>query len=104
VHPRRLEESLFVIVCRNRVAVAIQDSNLSRRLRKRHHIFTQAGDPRSDGGTIVIRLLWNIRIVSAGPPSGIYRVQVGRFKDHGEAERTRDKLKKEEQFNPWITR
>jgi DedD protein len=34
----------------------------------------------------------------------IYRVQVGRYDDRGEAEQTARRLKKEEQFNPWISR
>lgn len=43
-------------------------------------------------------------LVSSGPPTGIYRVQVGRFKERQEAERTLERLKKEEKFDPWITR
>ena len=43
-------------------------------------------------------------LVAAGPPTGSYKVQVGRFKDRDEALRIVDRLKKEEQFNPWITR
>jgi len=43
-------------------------------------------------------------LVSAGPPTNFYRVQVGRFKDKDEAERTLQRLKKEEKFEPWITR
>jgi cell division septation protein DedD len=34
----------------------------------------------------------------------IYRVQVGRYDDRGQAEETARRLKKEEQFNPWISR
>jgi cell division septation protein DedD len=41
-------------------------------------------------------------LASAGP-AGIYRVQVGRFADRQEAERTRERLKNEEKFDPWIT-
>lgn len=43
-------------------------------------------------------------LVSSGPPTGFYRVQVGRFKERQEAERTLERLKKEEKFDPWITR
>jgi DedD protein len=43
-------------------------------------------------------------VVAAGSPTGVYRVHVGRFKDRNEAERVVERLKKEEQFNPWITR
>jgi cell division septation protein DedD len=41
------------------------------------------------------------------PPSGtpaVYRVRVGKFKTRREAETVAAKLKKEEQFSPWITR
>ena len=43
-------------------------------------------------------------LVPAGPPTGTFKVQVGRYKDRDEAMRVIDRLKKEEQFNPWITR
>jgi cell division septation protein DedD len=43
-------------------------------------------------------------LVAAGPPTGTFKVQVGRYKDRDEAMRVIDRLKKEEQFNPWITR
>jgi cell division septation protein DedD len=43
-------------------------------------------------------------LVAARPPTGTYKVQVGRYKDRDEAQRVIDRLKKEEQFNPWITR
>jgi DedD protein len=43
-------------------------------------------------------------LVAAGPPTGTYKVQIGRYKDRDEATRVIDRLKKEEQFNPWITR
>ncbi|HXE79865.1 MAG TPA: SPOR domain-containing protein [Vicinamibacterales bacterium] len=36
------------------------------------------------------------------PP--IYRVQVGRFESRGEADRVAARLKKEERFDPWVTR
>ncbi|MGE5244629.1 MAG: SPOR domain-containing protein [Betaproteobacteria bacterium] len=41
------------------------------------------------------------------PPAGapaVYRVRVGQFKTRSEAEAVAAKLKKEEQFSPWITR
>jgi cell division septation protein DedD len=36
-----------------------------------------------------------------GAPAQIYKVQVGRY---GDAQRVSDRLKKEEQFDPWIIR
>jgi DedD protein len=43
-------------------------------------------------------------LVPAGPPTGTFKVQVGKYKDRDEALRVIERLKKEEQFNPWITR
>jgi len=43
-------------------------------------------------------------LVAAGPPTGTYKVHVGKFKDRDDAQRVVERLKKEEQFNPWITR
>jgi cell division septation protein DedD len=43
-------------------------------------------------------------LVAAGPPTGTYKVQIGRYKDKDTAMKVIDRLKKEEQFNPWITR
>ena len=43
-------------------------------------------------------------LVASGGPSSMYRVFVGRYKDRDEAERVAQRLKKDEQFNPWITR
>ena len=43
-------------------------------------------------------------LVASGPPTGSYKVQVGRYNDRGEALKVIERLKKEEQFNPWITR
>jgi cell division septation protein DedD len=43
-------------------------------------------------------------LVAAGPPTGSYKVQVGRYKARDEAQKVIERLKKEEQFNPWITR
>ena len=37
-------------------------------------------------------------------PAAMYRVRVGRYADHGEAERVRQRLEQEEQLTPWITR
>ena len=36
--------------------------------------------------------------------SPVYRVQVGRYKSRGDADRIAGRLKKEEQFSPWVTR
>ena len=41
---------------------------------------------------------------AAGVPAPVYKVQVGRFDDRLEAQRVSDRLKKEEQFDPWIIR
>jgi DedD protein len=43
-------------------------------------------------------------LAASGAPTSMYRVLVGRYKDRAEAERVAERLKKEEQFNPWITR
>jgi cell division septation protein DedD len=43
-------------------------------------------------------------LVASNGPTSMYRVFVGRYKDRSEAERVAERLKKEEQFNPWITR
>jgi cell division septation protein DedD len=43
-------------------------------------------------------------VVASGAPASMYRVFVGRYNDRDEAERVAARLKKEEQFNPWITR
>jgi cell division septation protein DedD len=40
----------------------------------------------------------------AGAPVQNYKVQVGRFNDRAEAEQVKTRLKKEEQFEPWILR
>jgi cell division septation protein DedD len=40
----------------------------------------------------------------AGAPVQNYKVQVGRFADRTEAEQVKTRLKKEEQFEPWILR
>lgn len=40
--------------------------------------------------------------VPGKPP--VYKVQVGRFADRGEAARISARLKSEEQFSPWVTR
>ena len=37
-------------------------------------------------------------------PAGVYRVRVGKYADHGEAERVRQRLEQEEQLTPWVTR
>lgn len=43
-------------------------------------------------------------LVASGGPAGIYRVFVGKYKDREDAQRVADRLKREEQFAPWITR
>jgi DedD protein len=62
---------------------------------------------RSAANSIVRRLAgkgYPAFVVASGPPTGTYKVQVGRYKDRDEALRIIERLKKEEQFNPWITR
>jgi uncharacterized iron-regulated membrane protein len=62
---------------------------------------------RSAANGIVRRLVgkgYPAFLVAAGPPTGSYKVQVGRYKDRDEAQKVIERLKKEEQFNPWITR
>jgi len=62
---------------------------------------------RSAANTIVRRLAgkgYPAFVVAAGPPTGTYKVQVGRYKERDEALKVIERLKKEEQFNPWITR
>jgi cell division septation protein DedD len=41
---------------------------------------------------------------TAGSAAPVYRVQVGRYKEHAEAEDIKRRLQKEEKFNPWISR
>jgi cell division septation protein DedD len=36
--------------------------------------------------------------------SQVFKVQVGRYDDRGEAEQVARRLEKEEKFNPWISR
>jgi DedD protein len=43
-------------------------------------------------------------LAPAGSRAPVYKVQVGRFKNRQDAERTAARLKKEEQFSPWVTR
>ena len=40
----------------------------------------------------------------AGPGPAFYKVHVGRYNDRGEAEQVSTRIKKEEQFQAWITR
>jgi cell division septation protein DedD len=82
----------------------------------------QAMDPGGQGYAVQIAAL-NVRteaeaiakrLTSKGyaayvvaPPSGtpaVYRVRVGKFPSRREAESIAARLKKEEQFNPWVTR
>jgi DamX protein len=41
---------------------------------------------------------------AAGPGPAYYKVHVGRYNDRGEAEQVSARIKKEEQFQSWITR
>ncbi len=41
---------------------------------------------------------------TAGTPAPVFKVQVGRYADRGEAEQVARRLEKEEQFKPWVSR
>jgi cell division septation protein DedD len=41
---------------------------------------------------------------AAGAAPAFYKVHVGRYDDRGEAEQVSTRIKKEEQFQSWITR
>jgi cell division septation protein DedD len=43
-------------------------------------------------------------IAPSGGKSSVYKVQVGRFKTRQDAEKVAARLKKDEQFSPWVTR
>lgn len=43
-------------------------------------------------------------VVPPADGAAVYRVRVGKFSTHDEAEPLKSKLEKEEQFKPWITR
>jgi DedD protein len=63
---------------------------------------------RSDADAIVKRLTGKgyaayLLVPQPGSPP-VYRVQVGRFTNRADAEKTAARLKKEEQFSPWVTR
>jgi len=63
---------------------------------------------RTEADTIVKRLAGKgyqafvVNPVPGKPP--VYKVQVGRFAERGEAEKIAVRLKSEEQFSPWVTR
>ena len=63
---------------------------------------------RSEAAAIVKRLLakgYQAYILEPQPGSPpVYRVQVGRFKNRRDADRTAARLRREEQFKPWVTR
>jgi DedD protein len=44
-----------------------------------------------------------VLVPAPGAPP-VYRVQVGRFQNRSDADRTAARLRKEEQFTPWVTR
>jgi cell division septation protein DedD len=63
---------------------------------------------RNEAEAIVRRLVAKgyqayVLVPAPGAPP-VYRVQVGRFKSRSEADRTAARLRKEEQFTPWVTR
>jgi cell division septation protein DedD len=63
---------------------------------------------RSEADAIVKRLAGKgyqafvVNPVPGKPP--VYKVQVGRFAERGEAEQTAARLKSQEQYSPWVTR
>jgi len=63
---------------------------------------------RTEADTIVKRLAGKgyqafvVNPVPGKPP--VYKVQVGRFAERGQAEKIAVRLKSEEQFSPWVTR
>lgn len=63
---------------------------------------------RGEADAIVKRLVtkgypaYVLNPVPGKPP--VYRVQVGRYRNRGDADRIAGRLKKEEQFSPWVTR
>jgi cell division septation protein DedD len=63
---------------------------------------------RSEAAAIVKRLVakgYQAYILEPQPGSPpVYRVQVGRFKNRRDADRTAARLRREEQFKPWVTR
>ena len=63
---------------------------------------------RTEAAAIVKRLLakgYQAYILEPQPGSPpVYRVQVGRFKNRRDADRTAARLRREEQFKPWVTR
>jgi cell division septation protein DedD len=64
---------------------------------------------RAAANAVVQRLVgkgYNAFLVSPQPGAPVqnYKVQVGRYNDRAEAEQIKNRLKKEEQFEPWILR
>jgi len=63
---------------------------------------------RDEADTIARRLLtkgypaYVMAPVTGAPP--VFRVRVGKYRNRSEAEQVSDRLEKEEQFKPWITR
>ena len=63
---------------------------------------------RSEADAIARRLVSKgyqayVLVPQPGKPP-VYRVQVGRFKNRGEADRIASRLRRNEQFKPWVTR
>jgi cell division septation protein DedD len=63
---------------------------------------------RSEADAIARRLISKgyqayVLVPQPGKPP-VYRVQVGRFKNRGEADRIASRLRRNEQFKPWVTR
>jgi cell division septation protein DedD len=63
---------------------------------------------RGEADALARRLVgkgYNAYVVAPGTAkSPVYKVQVGRFKTRQDAEKVAARLKKDEQFSPWVTR
>ena len=76
-----------------------------------HNVFVSGGIP---GETVVAEVVKihrkyvSAKVVdvlepSPGAPASVYRVRVGQYAAHQEAEHIRQRLEREEDFKPWIT-
>jgi cell division septation protein DedD len=72
------------------------------------YVVQVAAVPAHDADTIAKRLTskgYGVFVLAPGAATpALYRVRVGRFKTRREAEAVASRLKKEEQFRPWVTR
>ncbi len=62
---------------------------------------------RPEADTMVTRLVakgYKAYVVTPGASASMFRVRVGKFEDKRDAESVADRLRKQEQFKPWIVR